>query len=141
MVGCISGQVAKLDPVGAALDPGLNLARLVHLQIVDDQEDLPPGVLDQPPQEGDEAVGVQGAIVEHEPHQPAVADRRDHAPGDPLGEPRDRRGLAPGRVGAPDLVLVGDPGLVTPVDHPAHGLGPLGDRRVVPLQPGLDRRR
>src|SRR3712207_8034314 len=52
-----------------------------------------------PPQEGDEAVGVQGTPVEHEAHQPAVAHRRDHALGDPLGAPRDNRALALGRIG------------------------------------------
>ena len=46
-----------------------------------------------------------------------------------------------GRIGAPDLVLIGDPGLVAPVDRGPLGLGPLGDRRVVLLQPGRDRRR
>ena len=54
---------------------------------------------------------------------------------------RDDHGrLAPGRVGAPDLVLIGDPGLVAPVDRRTLGLGALGDRRVVLLQPGRDRR-
>ena len=70
------------------------MAGVVHLQIVDDQDDLLPGVLDQPPQEGDEPVGVQGAVVEHEAHQAAIAHRRDHALGDPLGGPRDHRRLA-----------------------------------------------
>ena len=45
-----------------------------------------------------------------------------------------------GRVGAADLVLIGDPGLVAPVDRGPLGLGALGDRRVVLLQPGRDRR-
>src|SRR3712207_2054099 len=81
-----------------------------------------------PPQEGDEAVGVQGTPVEHEAHQPAVAHRRDHALGDPLGAPRDNRALALGRIGAADLVLVGDARLVTPVDHRPRRSGPLGDR-------------
>ena len=39
-------------------------------------------------------VGVQRALVEHEAHQAAVADRRDHALGDPLGGAGDHRRLA-----------------------------------------------
>src|SRR3954451_6431140 len=50
-------------------------------------------------------------------------------------------GLAPGRPGAPDLVLVGYPGLVAPVDHGLRRPSPPGDRRVIQLQPGRDRNR
>ena len=48
-----------------ALDPGLDLPGVVHLQIVDDQEHLRRGVLDQPAQEDEEPCGVECAIVQH----------------------------------------------------------------------------
>ena len=51
------------------------------------------------------------------------------------------RGLPLRRIAAPDLVLVGDAGLVAPVDHRARSLGALRDRRTIPLQPSRDRRR
>src|SRR4051794_36658147 len=126
--------------MGGKLEPGPDLAGLVDLQVVDDQHHLPAGVPDQPPQEVEEEVGVQGALVQHEAHQPAVAHRRDQAPGHPLRRPRHHRGPAPGRPGTADLVLVGEAGLVAPVDHGLRRPGPPGDRRVVPLQPGRDRR-
>ena len=114
---------------------------MVHLKVVGDQEHLLAGILAQPPEEGDEPIGVQGTLIQHEAHQAAVADRRDHALRDPLGR-ADYHGRLPFRcVSTPDLVLIGDPGLVAPVDRGTVGLGALGDRRIGRLQPGRDRRR
>ena len=54
---------------------------------------------------------------------------------------RTTTGVWPFRcIGTADLVLIGDPGLVAPVDRRPLGLGAFGDRRVVLLQPGRDRR-
>ena len=44
-----------------ALHPGLDLFGVVHLQVVDDEEHLLRGVLDQPAQEGEEPIGVERA--------------------------------------------------------------------------------
>ena len=103
-------------------------------------ERLLAGILAQQAQELDEAGGIHNPRMEHEPHHAAAADRRAHAVCDPPRATGDHRCLAPGRIGAPDLVLLGDPGRSTPVDRRTLGSDALGDRRVGRRQPGGHRR-
>ena len=129
-------EVEQLDLVAMAQSPGLDPLGVVHLQVIYDQEHLLLCVLDQPPQEDDEAIDVKRPIIQHEAHQGAVGDGRNHALGDLLGGPANHRRLASWGITAADLVLVGDAGLVAPVDDGSLSLGAPGDRRVVALQPG-----
>jgi hypothetical protein len=60
---CVCRQEEQLDPLPVRRYPGLDLPGLVHLEIVDDQEQLAPGAADQALQEGKKQGCVQRAFM------------------------------------------------------------------------------
>ena len=55
--------------------PSRNKLTMMHLQIVQNQEDFPLRAVDQPPQEADQALLVHGVLVDHETDFPLTVDR------------------------------------------------------------------
>jgi hypothetical protein len=128
----------QLDPGAVRLHPATDLDGVVNPQIVHDQQYPAWHTADQPAQEADEQPRVQGSLVAHEAHQPAIVDRRDHAAGELPDRLVHHRGLALRRIAAPDLVLVAEAGLIAPVDRRLLLPGTPGKPGIVALQPGRD---
>src|SRR5208337_1929273 len=120
------------------VSPELHLLRLMGLQPIHDQEDLPGRLAEQSLQERDEQGGRHGLLVGHEVDRSLVADRRDHVHPDVWVGYVDPRRLPLSGV-APSRLLVGRrAGLVAPVDlRTLAGCPPL-DRRIGLLQPLAD---
>ena len=59
MLGRVGRQEDQLDPVAVRGHPGLDRLGVMHPEMVDDQEDLALGTLDQALEEGEEEVGVE----------------------------------------------------------------------------------
>jgi len=105
--------------------------------ITDDQKDLLLRVPDETRHEVDEDRTNQGALIELEPHEAAIAHRGDHAHSEFLPGPRQDRRLA-FRCNPPaGLILVADAGLAAPMDHRLLALRPRRDRRIR-SKPGRD---
>src|SRR3954452_4603569 len=118
--------------------PSLYLFRLVGLQPIHDQEDLPSRLAEQALQERDEQRGCHGLLVSHEMDRSLVADRRDHVHPDVWVGYVDPRRLPLSGV-APSRLLVGRrASLVAPVDLRTLTGSPLFDRRIGLLQPLAD---
>lgn len=96
----IGRQVKEFDPFGAFADPPGDGLGVMGFQVVQNQKDFLGTVRDQLAQELDEQLGVHRLLDEAEPHQPLVADGRDHGQSRPAtggGQHRGfaRRGVAP----------------------------------------------
>jgi hypothetical protein len=103
---------------------------MMHLQVVEDQEDLPVGVPGEPGQEQDEPLGIEGLPIKHETDFALISEDRDHAHAVPLGGDTPDRRVALRRVTpAPDIVGA-HPGFVAPVDLGRFLLRPDGNARA-----------
>lgn len=74
----IGRQEKERDPVLVRFHPLLHLIAVMHLQIVDDKEDLVRDVLDQGFHEMNHAIRIHGIRVQQKVQLPPVADRRNH---------------------------------------------------------------
>src|SRR6202047_4479518 len=97
-------------------------------RIADDQKDLLLRVSDETRHEVDEDRTVQGALMELEPHEAAIAHRGDHAHREFLRGPCQDRRLAFRRTRPADLILVAD--AVAPMDRRLLALRPRRDARI-----------
>ena len=116
-------QVEHLDLVPVRRHPGLHLRRLVGLQPVRDQQDLPRRPRDQPGQEQQEHRRVERPLVRHEPDRPLVADGRDLVDPDVRPGHLHRRPLPFAGVAVAGVVVRRHADLVGP-----QNLGPLALR-------------
>ena len=73
----IGRQVEHFNLVLMILEPGLDHLGMVHLEIVQDQEDFPLGITDQALHEVDQDRHIHGAVEKPEPHLPLVGDSGD----------------------------------------------------------------
>lgn len=124
-------QVEHLDLVAVACEPCAHLAGVMHPQVVEDKKLLAVAILDETLHESDQPIGVHAPVIDHEPHQTLVADRRDHLSPHPLGRDAGRRGEPPAKKGA----VAGQAGLVSPVDDRTLGFRPRLDVRIRLIQP------
>lgn len=108
-----------------------DLLGVVGPEVVQDQEHhLPLAVMDQPLHEPERCLGVGSAFQELEPNQPLAADGRHHRQAEVRAAGGQHRGVSLRRVAAHTMTVLGNGGLVRPVDVAAVLLGLLGDRRV-----------
>jgi len=89
---------------------------MVDTQVIDDEEDFGRHPLDEPPQEFDKALSVDGALDDLERDFPPVGDGRDHGKLGPAS--RDFQGRGPARRGkaAYPVGIFLDRRLIAPVE-------------------------
>src|SRR4029077_17934922 len=92
--------------------------RLVHAQVIHDQEDLLRRSRDQPRQKHDEQRGVHLPGVDHPPHLPLIRDRRDHVHAEPAPGHDQFWGLARPRIATTMLAGRTHPRLIPPLYLP-----------------------
>ena len=135
----VAGQEEYFDLVPVLLKPSLDGFTVVDPQVVEDQEDLTPRILDQSLHESNQDVGRQVFSVQHETHRPLVADRRNQVDSLPLalGEDQNRR---PSLWGITSRVVLNgrNARFIAPTNFSALRFGPSGNRRIVRIQPLFD---
>ena len=137
--GCIRREVEQLDLIGVLRDPLAHAVGTMHAQVVDDQEHLALGVLNQILQEDDEALGIDGALEEGETHQSLVGNRRDHRCRSMATGRQPKFGRQACHRVAPNPVRVlANGGLVTPVDLGILSLCACHDLRILVPEPRLE---
>ena len=87
----ITRQIDDLDLVLPALQPSFDLLAVMDAQVVQHQEDLAAGVLDQPRHEPDQDQGAHLLGIGHEAHLTLVSHRRNEIEAVPFGRRPDRR--------------------------------------------------
>ena len=138
--GAVTGQIEEFDLVLPLSDPRLDRLAVMYAQVIEDQKDLLPGILDQRLKELDQPVGIERIVDDHPARLPFVGDRGNHRqllPGTAYRE--GDRGLSCGSVAATTDVGVDQGRFVAPVNLAAFGLGALLDLRVCLIKPGLYR--
>src|SRR3990172_7556853 len=138
-MGAVPRQEEQANPPPMVLDPPLCIRGDVCGMGVKDEEDLPPGVAKEPPQEGHKHRRVETALEHHEREPPPVGDRRDHVASEALPRARDHRRLPATPVRAPGLMVRAHPGLVAPEDRRLLPTGQGADGRILPLEPSVHR--
>ena len=128
--------------VGVGLRPTFDGGGAVDGVAVEDEDHLLPGRLaDKPGEELDEHLGDEALLEDHELHLALVGDRRDDVGGEPLPRALDDRRLPDRRPRPASGVVGAKPGLVSPQDPCFLAAAALRDRRVLDLEPLLDRDR
>ena len=132
-------QVKQFDLLDVFRHPLADTVRTVYAQVVDNQENLALGVLDQILQEDDEAVRINGALEEREAHQALVGDRRDHRRRAMTAGRQSKLWLQPRhRIASHPVRVLANGGFVTPVNLGILSLGARDDLRVLVLEPRLE---
>src|SRR3954465_14218732 len=134
-VWAVGREVENFDLILTSVQPRAHQSCPVHLQAVEDEENLAAGAADQALEEADQARRLDRA-VEHHPTQLApVGHRRDQADISPPVVGANHRGLTAWGVAPAAHVVRAQAALVAPEDHSLLRLGPRRDRRVLPAQP------
>ena len=134
-LGAVAGQAdqANLPPVPCL--PPLHGGGLMAGMPVDDHEDLPPGMPEQPLQKGQPHDGREAPFEDHEGQVPTVGDGRDHLVPKALARAEDHRCLPASAPGAAGLVVGPHPRLVAPEDPGAFPARQGPDGGVLRLEP------
>ena len=114
--GRVGWQVEHVDPVLVLGQPGLDYLGVMNTQIVENQEYLAPGVLDQTLHEVDQDAGIHRAIEDTEADIALIGDGRDQVDGLPFCVQADDGCLSLGRIAPTMLAVTAMTGLAAPVD-------------------------
>src|SRR5215210_1766625 len=134
-VRAIGREVENLDLILTSVQPRAHQSRPVHLQPIEDEENLAAGVADQALEEADQSRRLDRAVEHHPAQLASVAHRRDQADIGPPVVGANHRGLTAWGVAPAAHVVRAQAALVAPEDHSLLRLGPRRDRRVLPAQP------
>ena len=137
----VGRQIKYLQVLHLLRQPFAYHLGMVHPEVVQDQEHLALGRLDEPFEEPNQDLGIQGAIKHHPADLTLVRHRRDQRETLSVAAHLDHRSPSLGRVAAAPHVIGAQSGFVSPVDLGSFSFSALRDRRVILLQPSLHRRR
>lgn len=88
------------------LQPLFDLIAMMNTKIIQNQADLATGIFRQTGHKLDQALGIHGIALHHEPHLPTVGDGRDNTEMTLLGHHPDDGSLS-SRGKSPDMVCAG----------------------------------
>src|SRR3954467_6701220 len=134
-VRAVGREVENFDLILTSVQPRAHQSCPVHLQAVEDEENLAAGAADQALEEADQARGLDRAVEDHPTQLASICQRRDQAHIGPPVVGANHRGLTAWGVAPAAHVVRAQAALVAPEDHSLLRLGPRRDRRVLPAQP------
>src|SRR5262245_49973939 len=138
-IGRIGRQEEDLNRGGPRRKPLAHLRRLVHAEVIENQEDLLRSVADQAPHEIDQGARLQGALEDHEADLALICDgRQDRETLAACRNINHRRLTLRGVTTMPRLVTA-QAGLVGPADLGLLAFGTPGNSRVLHFEPPLHR--
>ena len=105
-------QAEHFDGLPVCGEPLPDLGDVVHLEVVQDQEDLPPSIANELGEEADRPPDVEGLAETPEPYLALIRKGGDHAAAVVPGRDAADEGLAAGGIAAAPHIVGADPGLV-----------------------------
>ena len=125
------------DLVFPLVHPLPHLFGMMDPQVIHDEEYLVLRVVEQTLQEIDEALGIDGTIMQTQPHQTLIGHGRYHRDAVPARRVQQLRRLPAQRAASNPSRVLADGRLVGPVDRAPLRLGSPNDLRVGLVRPRL----
>jgi hypothetical protein len=135
----VTGQIKDFDLRRVVAKPSLDQLRVMHSQVVEDEEYLVVALANEPSKEADQDLYVECAGEHFPPHLAFVGDGQNNAQTFAAAVDAERRRLALGRVAASAHVVGPERCLVAPVNLRTRCFRTFCDGRIGLLKPLANR--
>jgi hypothetical protein len=132
----VAGQKVNAQDIAMAFEPAGRGFGHMHRMAVDDQENFPPVLAQQPAQESQKDDGGETLLEDHELQLPAVGDGRNDVAAKPLSRAQNHRRLALRTEGAAGGMIGSKSHLVRPENQRFLPAGQSPNGRILSPPPG-----
>src|ERR1700681_1656178 len=136
-LGTVRRQKEDFELLGLLLQPFANHLGMMHSQVIQDQEHLTLRVLNQPLEEPNQDLSVQGIGEHHPAHFPLIGNRGNQRQAVAIAAHLHYRSLSSGSIAASPDIIGAQTRFVSPVNLGSFSFGSDYDRRIIFLEPFL----